>query len=307
VSDEQKPEVAASEIYIPKSATPGIRKRSKTAMNLIGRSGCGKSHCAVNQFVTDPGYGPSEVLIAMAEDSTASYGDDATIAKLAIEEVNSFDDVSKLVNDLAKAARAGRRLPKLFVLDDLSILSQKIRRFYDENPLTGSDGVTRDTRSEFRLKGYNLIDALMDIRSVLPIDSVCLIRAHEGPFNAAPEIALEGNIAPKNLTGMSSVTLYMKAESPKLELPAFLDAYKKGILFQPHRTVNATKEQIEAAAAEVARGGQPPLDLTIINRFFVTMNTGEIEAKGHHALRLKEKAYLPDVFRKIHGEKPIYI
>jgi hypothetical protein len=304
VTEQVVPPAAPPEIYIG-GAKRGARKHSKAALNIIGRSGCGKSHCAVTQFINDPAYGPNEVLIAMAENSTSSYGDDAMVSKLAIEDVESPEDVSALINDLTNAFKKGKRIPKLFVLDDLSILSQKMRRYFDQNPLTGADGVSRDTRSEFRVKGYSLIDVLMDIRTVLPIDSVTLIRSHEGAFNAAPEIALEGNIAPKNLTGMSSITLYMKAEAPKFTPAQVIDAYQKKVLFQPHRTVAATEEEIQAAMAVAKGGGEPNFDTTIISRFFVTMNTGEIEAKGHHALRLKEKAYLPGVLRKIHGEKPL--
>lgn len=290
-------------IYIPKNATAAGApdRRRKVAINLIGRSGCGKSHCAVFQPCIDPGYGPNEVLVAMGEDSTASYGEVMPI----IENVNNFADVRALVKELAQAAAKGKRVPKLFVLDDLSILSQKERQYYDENPITSESG-NRDTRTEFRTKGYNLIDTLMAIRTDLPMDSMTLIRAHEGPFNAAPEIALEGNIAPKNLTGMSSVTLYMKAEAPKFDAVSFVDAFKRGVLFQPHRTVAASEAEIKTALALAERAKEPvSIDTTVINRFFVTMNTGEIEAKGHHALRLKEKAYLPAILRAIHREKAL--
>jgi hypothetical protein len=294
--------VRPPEIYISSKATPAgsPERRAKVALNIIGRSGCGKSH-TIFQCASDPQYGPDEILVAMAENSTASYGP----VMPAIEDVGSFGDVRALVADLVTAHRKGKRLPKLLFLDDLSILSQKERRYYDENPIT-SEGGNRDTRTEFRLKGYGLIDALMDIRTDLPIDSVIFIRAHEGPWNAAPEIALEGNIAPKNLTGMSSTTLYMKSESPKTDPATFLDVFKRGLLFQPHRTLSMTAEEIEAALKYAAKSGEPPqLDTMMINRFFVTMNTGEIEAKGHHALRLKEKAYLPGILRKIHHEKPL--
>lgn len=301
-SEEVKP---PQEIYVPARARTGYRRRVKVAMNIIGRAGCGKSHCAVQQFVNDPGYGPSEVLVAMAEDSTASYGTDEQISKIAIEPVNSFAEVSALVNDLARAAKAGKRLPKLFVLDDLSILSQKERQHYDKNPILSEGSGNRDTRTEFRLKGYNLVDALMDIRTVLPIDSFTLIRAHEGTYNSAPEIALEGNIAPKNLTGMSSITLYMKGEAPKYSVEQFLAAAKAGQLFTPYRTVGMSKEEVDRALEAIAKGQEVNVDTTVINRYFMTQNTGEIEAKGHHALRLKEKAYLPGILRRIHGEKPL--
>jgi hypothetical protein len=165
-----------------------------------------------------------------------------------------------------------------------------------------------------------MIDLMMDIRSDLPMDSFTLVRATEGGYmkndpktgnveliKTAPELALEGYIAPKHLTGHSSITLYLKSEPATPTPEQFFDAYTKKKLFQPHRFVAMSPEEVAAAFTAWKADPSIKVDTSVVARFFYTQNQGEFQGKGHWALRFREPAYLPDVLRRIHGEKPIYL
>jgi len=314
--EQETPEVTP--VYMPRGAKKlGSEVRPKIALNIIGPSGYGKSFCAVHQFAKDPRYGKQDVMIAMVEDATSTYGKEAAEKDFIVIPIASLSDMHALVRELGAASKAGKKMPKLFVIDDLSSLSEKERRRWAENPKLTDDGV-EDTRAMFREKGYALIDLMMDVRSGLPgMDSITLIRAHENKYfidkKDAPtkggviELALEGNIAPKNLTGHSSMTLYLQAEAPTFAPEAFFAAFEKKLLFQPHRTVALTPEEVEREYAEWKKDSTRKVDTTIINRYFLTQNNGEVIAKGNVTLRLKEKAYAPDILAKVHGEKTLFL
>lgn len=123
---------------------------------------------------------------------------------------------------------------------------------------------------------------LVRLRDGVPCDVVALVTTFESAFSPIPELALPGKVIPKNLTRLTNVTLYMKAER---------------VTFDP----NAPPNVVEAAHRTIGRDEQGRLTGEVVNRFFYTMNTGEIQAKGHHNLALRERAVLPDVLRKLHG------
>ena len=116
-----------------------------------------------------------------------------------------------------------------------------------------------------------------------------MVTSHEGREFAAPEIAVEGKLAPRNLTRLSSVTLYMKAEAKQFKGDDWPDD-KIEALGAAHRTIGRRAD------------GSP--DGNVVSRVFITQDTGEIMAKGHHSLTLYEPANLPVILRKIHGRDP---
>ena len=282
---------SAPAIWYPENAVViGTDTHEDILMNILGVSGVGKSHL-VNQLVRDPDYGPDEVFIIMAENAKTTYA----APGLRIEMVRSIWDARKIVESLARASDQGKRLPKAVVLDSLSGMLDYQRQGYEDKPLMTEAG-GRDRRAEYGEMGNGTIDLYINARDRVKTDVLFLVTTHEGTFNAAPEIAVEGRMVPKNMTRLSNITLYMKAELIQLSA-VFGEDWKNEIAakianrsaFAPHRSLGLDEK------------GES--DGTMINRFFITQDTGEVMAKGHHALNLREKAILPDILRKIHGGK----
>jgi len=278
----------APDIWYPEnSQVIGTDTQEHLLMNIIGVSGVGKSHL-INQCVR--AFGTEEVYVMMAENAKTTY--DAP--GLHIDEIRGIWDARQRVEALARASDAGKRLPKLVFLDSLSGMLDYQRQGYEDKPLTTADG-GRDKRAEYGEMGNGTIDLYINARDRIKADVIFLVTTHEGTFNAAPEIAVEGRMVPKNMTRLSNVTLYMKAEEIKLitlfgeDWPVEMaKRIEDKSAFAPHRTVGFDDS------------GKP--DGSMINRFFITQDTGQVMAKGHHKLNLREKADLPAVLRKIHGE-----
>ena len=271
-------------VWMPKGTQRlGVDAHLTALINIIGKSGVGKSHL-VQQLIDAADYGPDEVLVLMAEDATSTYNREG----INIKPVSSISSLKAVVKELVAASREKQRLPKAIFWDSMSGTMDYQRRWYDDHPGTFvTNSGARDRRAEFGDMGYGAMDCLLDLRDKVATDVIVAITSHEGREFAAPEIAVEGKLTPRNLTRLSSVTLYMKAETKKFSADDWPPERINKELVAPHRTISRLPD------------GTP--DGTVLSRVFITQDTGEIMAKGHHSLQLREPAYLPAVLRKIHG------
>ncbi len=202
---------SAPDIWYPEnSAVIGTDTHEDILMNIIGVSGVGKSHL-INQLAHDPDFGVDEVFVIMAENAKTSYN----APGMRIVEVRSIWDARQVIEGLARASDQGKRLPKVIFLDALSGMLDYQRQGYEDKPLLNDKG-GRDKRAEYGEMGNGTIDFYINARDRVKTDVIILVTSHEGTFNAAPEIAVEGRMVPKNMTRLSNITLYMKAEEIQL-------------------------------------------------------------------------------------------
>lgn len=261
-------------MWLPPGTQQAVASSKKALINILGRSGVGKSHL-VYQLARDRDYGPESVLVLMSEDSTATYD-----APVNIKRVTALGDVEQTVVALIDAGKRGRVLPRIVVWDSLSGTMDYQQRFYAENPMLSKAG-QRDKLAEYGDLGQRFTELMIFLRDQIPTDIVVLTTTTEGPLNTLPEICVPGKITPRHLTRLSTCTLYMRSEEKKY------DPVQGVPPESPHRTIGYD----ETGA---------PLGV-LVNRYFITQDTGEVMAKGHRTLGLRERAILPDVLRKIHG------
>jgi len=196
--------VTQAPIWLPPGTKRlGVDAKLTALINIIGKSGVGKSHL-VQQLIDAPDYGPDEVLVLMAEDATATYNRDG----INIRQVDSIGSLKQVTRELKEATAFKRRLPKVIFWDSMSGTMDYQRRWYDDHPNTFTTGSgARDKRAEFGDMGYGVMDCLLDLRDKVATDIVVLVTSHEGREFSAPEIAVEGKLTPRNLTRLSSITL----------------------------------------------------------------------------------------------------
>lgn len=272
------------EIYYPAGTQViGVNRFGKALIGIAGESGSGKSHLG-RQLLQDPDYGPDEVCFLMAEDSTATYGTD----NIHVRPATTFAQAMEVANDLARATAAGRRLPKVVFVDSLSGMADYQRQSYKDKPIMGwsdkKNEYVEDKRAEFGDMGYSGMDLVIRLRDSVAADVVVTMTTSE-MFSAAPELAIEGKLLPKNITRLTSVCLYLKP------LIADFDPATTKPTPRPHRQI---VHGMDTNGREFHK---------VINRYFFTQNAGEVKAKGHFALDYQEPAYLPDILRKIHGRE----
>lgn len=273
-SGEPNVPLSPSGIYYPSGTEIiGVDRKQKATLVILGRSGCGKSHLG-RQLLLDPDYGKEEVLFLMAEDSTQTYG----VEGIHTRRVETFMQALEVAEELARATAAGKRLPKVIFVDSFSGMGD-----YTRQKVRKSD----DVRGGFGDLGYGGMDVALTLRDKVNADIVILVTTYEGAFNTTPEIAVEGKLLPKNITRLSGSTFYMKA------IPVSFDPKEVKPLPASHRTI-ATGEDGKLYIDEKGMG-------RVINRYFFTVDSGEVMAKAHRTVNFQERAILPDVLRKIHG------
>lgn len=252
---------------------------------VTGESGVGKSHLG-QQLLRDPDYGPERVGFIMSEKSLASYD----TAGARYSKINDLSSASAIIDAYKRAFTLGKQLPAALFFDSLtSSCELQMKHYNEETPFLGASG-KRDKLAEYGDIANEALARLSDLRNELPCDIVVIVRTRERGGRVAPELALPGKVIPDNLTGWSDVTLYMKSET-KVFTPEEWEQVKPQMAKyqEPHRTFGETDK-----------------GPCMIQRFFYTQNTGEVLAKGHHNLRLREKAILPDLLRAIHGKERKY-
>lgn len=283
--------IAASEpeaVWFPPNAATLVPGDETVLMIVTGESGVGKSHLAL-QLLRDPDYGPDRVGIIMSEKSLASY-DTPGARYNKISDLASADDV---IAAYKRAFTLGKKLPAVLFYDSLSAsCDAQMLKYAADSPFTGASG-KRDKLAEYGDLAQEALEKLSNLRNELPCDIVVIVRTRERGGRLAPELALPGKVIPDNLTGWSDVTFYMKAEYKKFSDEERTTVEAKLASFRlPHRTFGTDETG--------------KWDSTMIQRFFYTQNTGEVLAKGHHNLMMKERAILPDVLRAIHGKARKY-
>jgi hypothetical protein len=245
---------------------------------IVGPPGSGKSHC-VNQLLYDQDYGPDEVYVIMAENSITTYRH----PDVRFTQVTTFTSANERRVEMVRAGQDGARLPKVAITDSLSGICDKQMEYYkDVEPFVSGKSGNRDKLAEYGDLGEQAIAYVGAWRDQLYCDVVTLVTSFEGAHTAVPELAVPGKVIPKNLTRLSSVCLYLRPVPFKCqpgEVPAEIPK---------HITVDQNNPNEDGS-------------FNGVKRLFITMNTGEFEAKGHHALDLIEPGYLPDVLRKIHA------
>jgi len=256
---------------------------------VCGGSGSGKTHLG-HQLLQDPDYGPNEVYFLMKEDGTSTYGLGARF-----DAVSTFQDATDKIAILLEAAKNGHRLPKILFMDSLSGYADGTQEYYYHKPIeTFSENknmMVRDKRAEFGELGAQFLQMMRKAGNPeLPMTVIANMTTYKDPkkVGSKPELAVEGNMVPKHLSRVSTVTLYLQPEARVLTIAQLNEFARAGKLHAPHRLID-----------EYDPKGDPEEEVTIINRFFYTQDTGEVLAKGHRNLKLKEPANLPDILRRI--------
>lgn len=281
-----------AEIWRPEQTrTVGPEQKKKASIVVYSRSGGGKTHLAY-QLLRDPDFGPDEVLILMREDGTSTYGEGANIIP-----VENLFDAKQRVSELAAAIKDGKRLPRVLFLDSLSGLIDGYQAYRRDEPLEEwsekRQAIIQNKQAEFGELGRLTMELMIALRDDLPgVDVITAMTTWSPGPGIPPELAVEGKMVPKHLTRLTNHALYLVPEAKLYPRSVIESELKAGSLYQPHRIVD-----------EIRSGDDS--DVMVISRFFYTQDTGEVLAKGHRNLRLKEKANLPDVLRKIHADAPI--
>lgn len=274
---EMKP---SQEMFLPTGSTQAGTGRTKSLIVIAGESGAGKSHM-VRQTVLDKDYGPDEVFVFMAEDSTGTYG----LPLPHYVRCTTFDVAQAKMKEFVRAAEAGKRVPKIAFVDSISGIGDYQKLSYEDNPHTSDKTGQRDKYSEFGDLGDAGRRFALLCRDEAPFDVIWFVTATP-PTGGSPEYCIAGKVIPSNINRWSSNTFYLKPELSQVEVAKLLSLGEKAEA--PHRTIVRNEK------------GQPTGE--VINRYLISMHNGEVRAKGHRNLWQIEKAYLPDVLRKIKGE-----
>ena len=278
-SGEEKPK-----FWVPQGTKQGMWTGRAGLLIIEGPSGVGKTFL-INQIAADAEMVEEGVLYLVSESIGLSLTKQ-TVEKLLVKEVEGVDSVKTLAREMKKEATGGAKMPGYVFWDSVTGSMLKTAAHYRDNPKMSIDKKTKeeshDRWAEFALIGWPTIDALTALRDVPGALAIAFVTSHEGSkWATLPEVAAPGDIVPKHLTQTSSLCLYMRSEK---------GGYEPGtqkIAMAPHRTVGVDEK------------GNPTGEY--VDRYFTTINTGEVSAKGHSNLAMKERAILPDVIRKIRG------
>ena len=270
----------------PISWPEGTQVLGETALKrahivAIGRSGVGKSFQV--KLLTER-FGVDSVLVVAAEDSSATYE-----LGTRIKRVKRLSDVAGLFKNMEKAALVGARVAPIVVVDSWSGIGDFEWEYYREKPILSERTGNPDTLAAYQKLGYEGISALKAARELCPVTVISFFTSAESGPGVPPTICFPGKLMNDSIGRLSTVAFYMKAEQLKAK-PAdvqakFADGVPKNI--------------------SLGRDEDGDLDGTVVARYFYTMDTGEVQAKGHWALNIKERAILPDVLVKMGliGEK----
>lgn len=285
-----------SQVYFPpQTKIVGATGNAKVLLHITGRSGAGKTHLGY-QLLQDPEYGPDRILFLMAEDGTSTYGEGAHVI-----QAETFFEAQARIKELIDAARSGKALPPLLFVDSITGLADGQQQMRRREPLTEwsekRNSYVENKQAQFGELGTAFIDTVIDARNKLPMDVIMTSttwtpKANPKNPNPLPEYAVEGNMIPKHITRLSTCTLYLQPEAKGYPWPLVKSLIESNSLRQPHRFID------ELPDAEKA---MDETEVLIVSRFFYTQDTGEVLTKGHRNLKMKERAILPDVLRKIKG------
>lgn len=295
-------EVSKPKVWLPPGAKHGIDIPANSTEILLSEAGLGKTDC-IRQLCFDPWLQDEGILILVSDgNALGTIGNDALARDgVYVQETGTFAEVRKVAMDLEEARLRGERIPGTIAYDGLFGSSHKTRQYFEARPImvekrdrTGNPTgeMVQNTQKEFRDKGYGGVDAIVDLRDrAHPRTLVATATIWASNWNPIPELAVEGNIIPKNLTGLSTAAVYIQKEE---------------LTFDPAK---------DTSVVAVAKEGRPWLkfdrdidgNLTgkCVKRFFLTEGGGEVKTKPHRVLNFREDKDLPNVIRRIHGKPTI--
>jgi len=260
-------------LWLPSGAQKiGSSRSTKVLLGVLGPSGVGKSHL-LRQLALDPDYA-GRVAILMAEDATATYGSDADLYVVPIRTVM---DLGAKVKELVDATREGKLQLKAVGVDSASGIGDYTMQYMRAHPQYTDKGKVNDY-APYAWLGTGIIEGLIWLRDHVGCDVIVMATTTRPP---KVELCIDGQMTPKNFTRLTSVCLFMTSEESRYTVG------ETTVLPAAHRTIGVNEK------------GRP--DGSFLDRFFTTQDTGEVPAKGHRNLALRERAILPDVLRKIHG------
>ena len=284
-----------SPYFPPQTKIVGATGGAKVLLHVTGRSGAGKTHLG-HQLLHDPDLGPDRILFLMAEDGSATYGEGAHVV-----QVETFFEAQARIKELIHAARSGKVLPPVLFIDSITGLADGQQQMRRREPLTEwsdkRNAYVENKQAQFGELGTSFIDTVIDARNKLPMDVMMMSttwtpKATPKNPNPLPEYAVEGNMIPKHITRLSTCTLFLQPEANEYAWPLVKQLLDSGTLRQPHRFIDELPDPDKAT---------DETKVMIVSRFFYTQDTGEVLTKGHRNLKMKERAHLPDVLRKIKG------
>jgi hypothetical protein len=286
--------------WLPRGAKHGADIPANSTGILLSEPGDGKTDC-IRQLCFDPWLQSEGILILVSDgNALGTIGNDALARDgVYVQETGTFVEVRAVALEIEKARLAGERVPGTIAYDGLFGSSHKTRQFFDGNPimtekkdrsgnLTGE--MVQNTQREFRDKGYGGVDAIVDLRDrAHPRTLIATATIWTSNWNPIPELAVEGNIIPKNLTGLSTFAFYIKREE---------------MTFDP--LVNApTPEEESRPWLKFDRDSNGKLTGKCVRRFFLTEGGGEVKTKPHRVANFRENKDLPNMIRRVHGKEVI--
>lgn len=253
---------------------------------ISGDSGVGKTHL-LRQCLLDAEWGPERVMIHYAENPMMTLGEDSG-AKHFRRHKNVESFVSE-IERLVELRRSGQPFPwTLMFLDSLTGLADYQFMEYEDNPdrfKSWNEKRQENVKNEFAKYldfGLKVCRACIRARDELDVDFVITATTYGRP----PVYTVPGNIVPQNLNRWSSSCIYMESQAGTVDDDTAVRVRSGEIKVGPHRNLSYDTDQKK---------------WIVITRTVTTMNTGEVLAKGHRNLSIREPAYLPSLLRKIHG------
>lgn len=251
----------------------------KAHIVIMGPSGVGKSFLLRQLAIWLQERGRLEdLLVGMAEDSTATYAEGTHIIR-----VKSIQAMRGIIQGACDASARGMIVPSVVAEDSISGIGDFEWQGVRQNPPVNKAGVP-DMLEAYNRLGYDGIDLLKSNRDLAPCTVVAMVTTTP-PEKGFPEICFPGKLVPSNFTRLSTATFFMKAERDSRDPETIKGILAGGAKPGPHQSVG------------IGEDGQP--DGMLISRYFYSMSAGEVEAKSHFSLRMKEPAYLPNVLIKM--------
>lgn len=269
---------AAADCWLP-ARTKKEPAKGTVSLAVLGDAGVGKSHLLRQLVETHPEY-RGRVIAYMTENSVATYGEDY-VSRGWIHVCPVYGgllDAKEQLEELRKAGEENKKLPLLGFFDSISGGADGQQKYFRQFEPHKTEAGKRHIQAEYGDLGRSIMEIMATCRDELAMDMVLLCTTKR----RSKDVCVEGNLTPDHFTRLTNVCLRLEAEMTR---------YSPGdvrVEPAPYRTIGLNEK------------GEPMG--IYVDRFFTCMNTGEIEAKGHRALGLREKAILGNVLAKIHGK-----
>jgi len=285
----------APQIWIPKGTKPLSSHGTGHSIGLVGESGVGKSWLG-RQMQMDDEF-RDKILFITAENTNNTLED---LSVKYVREVRSINEAKEVLRECAAAERAGKLEFSVIFVDSVSGINDFQTEAYDSGGATiYAESGGRNKLAEFGDRGAGNISLMKIGRDEIRMADVVFVCT-----TAGENLCVPGKMTPDNFRRMTSVCLSLRPEKRRFpnydpdNPPRIIEAGEipeKGestIQRFPHRSI------------EVDENGR--VSGYFLDRVFTTMHMGEVGAKSHRNLAMRERAYLPDLIRKLHGRKAKY-